>query len=319
VIALHGGVPLVEVVRSGVVEGVHCGHLVVVDARGDVVVAAGDPAQPVFPRSSSKPLQAVGMRRLGLDVPADQLALAAASHSGEARHAEIALTMLAGGGFTVDDLGCPHDWPLGDAAREAWIAAGGGKTRLRMNCSGKHAAMLLTSQLNGWATDGYLRPGHPLQQALHDAVADIAGEPIAATAVDGCGAPLFAFGLVGLARAFARLATAADGAERDVASAMREHPDVVAGSDRSATRLMVGVHGLIAKDGAEGVYAAALPDGSAVAVKIDDGALRAAERVVVAGLGRLGADAPVLDELAEAPVLGGSVAVGTIRMRAGIL
>jgi L-asparaginase II len=182
-----------------------------------------------------------------------------------------------------------------------------------MNCSGKHTAMLLTARTNGWPTGDYVLPDHPLQQALRQTVTELAGEPVAHISVDGCGAPLFALSLHGLAHAYARLISAVSGAERDVADAMRGHPELVGGTGRSATLLMAGLPGSIAKDGAEGVYAAALPDGSAIAVKIDDGAQRAAERAVVAGLRQLGAVASVLDDLAEAPVLGGGWAVGTIR------
>ena len=293
--------------------------MVVLDSRGNVVVAVGEPDQPMFPRSSNKPLQAVGMVRCGLDVPPEQLALGAASHSGEERHIALVRKMLAGGGFGEDDLGCPPSWPLGDAAREAWIAAGCPQQRIGMNCSGKHAAMLLTCRANGWDAASYRDPAHPLQQALRGAVEDLADEAVAATGVDGCGAPLFALTLVGVARAFGRIASSSEGPEQAVADAMRAHPDLVGGTGRTATLLMAGVAGLVAKDGAEGVFAAALPDGSAVAVKIDDGAPRAADRAVVAGLRRLGVSAPVLDELATAPVLGGGAPVGTIHVRDGLI
>jgi len=304
------GVPLVDVVRSGVVESVHSGHLVILD--GDDVIELGTPSQALFPRSSNKPLQAVGMRRLGLDVPQPQLALAAASHSGESKHIEVARAMLAEGGFTEDDLGCPPSWPLDDAARATWRQP----QRITMNCSGKHAAMLLTCRANRWPSKGYLAPEHPLQIGLRNTVEELAGEPVAAVGVDGCGAPLFALSLLGLARAYRLLASAADGAERDVADAMRAHPDLVAGTGRLATRLMAAVPGLVAKDGAEGVFAAALPSGAAVAVKIDDGAQRAAERAVLAGLRVVDVDEP---ELASEPVLGGGEPVGVIRFRAGLL
>ena len=316
-ITLERGVSLVDVERSGVVESVHSGHLVAIDAAGDVVVALGEPRQPMFPRSSNKPLQAVGMVRRGLDVPADLLALAAASHSGEPRHVEVARAMLARGGFDEDDLGCPPSWPLGDAAREAWISAGRPQQRICMNCSGKHAAMLLTCRANGWDAAAYRDPQHPLQRELRATVEDLAGEQVAATGVDGCGAPLFALTLIGLARAFGRIAAATTGPEHAIAEAMRAHPDLVGGTGRAVTLLMAGVPGLVAKDGAEGVFAAAMPDGSAVAVKIDDGAPRAAERAIVAGLRRLGVSG--LDDLATAPVLGGGAAVGMIRFRDGLL
>jgi L-asparaginase II len=303
------GVPLVDVVRSGVVESVHSGHLVVLN---DEVIEVGAPGQPLFPRSSNKPLQAVGMRRLGLDVPPPHLALAAASHSGEQHHVDIVAAMLASGGFTEDDLGCPPAWPIDDSARTDAHAP----RRITMNCSGKHAAMLLTCRANDWPTKGYLAPDHPLQQGLRHTVEELAREPVAAVGVDGCGAPLFAFSLLGVACAYRQIATAECGAEREVADAMRGYPHLVAGTGRLATRLMTAVPGLIAKDGAEGVFAAALPNGAAVVVKIDDGASRAAERAVVAALRAVGVDRP---ELAAAPVLGGGEPVGVIRFRPGVL
>ena len=164
-----------------------------------------------------------------------------------------------------------------------------------MNCSGKHAAMLATCVANGWPTSTYRDPDHPLQVSLRGTVERLAGEPVAAVGVDGCGAPLFALTLTGLARAFAAIATAADGTpEHRVAAAIRRYPEWLGGTRRDVTRLVAGVPGLIAKDGAEGVYAAALPDGRAVALKIDDGGQRARPPVMVAALpgpGRRGAGA----------------------------
>jgi L-asparaginase II len=319
VIILRSGVPLVDVERSGVVETVHAGHVVLLGADGTVMASLGDPGQPIFPRSSNKPLQAVGLVRAGLRMPARWLALASASHSGEQVHIESVRAMLASAGLDESALQCPPDWALGEAARMAAISDGRRPERITMNCSGKHAAMLLACVANGWPTEHYLDPGHPLQIALHDTVSDLAGEPIAATGVDGCGAPLFALSLTAVARAFSRLARATGGAEARVADAMREHPELVGGTGRSATELMNGIPGLIAKDGAEGVYAAALPDGSAVAVKIDDGSLRAVEPAVVAGLRRMGATSSVLDDLAESAVLGRGERVGSVRFRAGLL
>ena len=219
-------------------------------------------------------------------------------------------------GLTEDDLECPPDLPLGVPERRAQLAAGLGETRLAMNCSGKHAGMLLACLHNGWPVSGYLAPTHPLQQLLAATVTELAGEPIAATGVDGCGAPLFATSLIGLARAFSRLATG-DGEPRRLAEAMRSYPELLAGPGRSVTRLMRAVPGLIAKDGAEGVYAAALPDGGALALKIDDGASRAADLAVVMGLRHLGVSGAALDELATEPVLGGGRPVGLLKPAAG--
>lgn len=313
----RGGVPLAQVVRSGFVESRHHGSVVVLDGKGAVTASAGDVAAPVFPRSSNKPMQAVGMLRQGLrpPEPAD-LAVVCASHYGQEPHLARVRGMLAAGGLDETALQCPPDLPLEQEAREALLRAGGGPTRVQMNCSGKHAGMLLTCLAAGWPYDAYRDPAHPLQRGLRDAVADLAGEPVAATGVDGCGAPLFALSLTGLATAFLRLVDGEPGSvERAVADAMRIHPHLVAGTGAGDTRLMAGVAGLLAKSGAEGVAAVAVPEVGAVAVKVDDGAARARLPVLVSALRRLGLEAPVLDELADTPVLGGGEPVGAVRAR----
>jgi L-asparaginase II len=319
VIRIQPGAPLVEVVRSSVVESIHTGHLIVLAADGSERFRSGNPDQPMFARSAMKPLQAVGLLRTGLALDLSDLALAAASHSGAPMHRELIAAELRAANLTESDLECPPDLPIGIAERRAYLAAGLTESRLAMNCSGKHTAMLraclspAADRPNGWPVSGYLSASHPLQQALAATVAELAGEPIAATGVDGCGAPLFAVSLIGVARAFSRIAAASDGPERQVAEAMRAHPELIGGEGRSATRLMRGIPGLIAKDGAEGVFAAALPDGGAVALKIDDGAARAADQAVVVGLRHLGVSASILDYLESEPLLGGGEPVGAIR------
>jgi L-asparaginase II len=299
-----------RVVRSGFVEGAHHGSVLVLDADGAVVASVGDVEVPMFPRSSNKPAQAVGMVRSGLRVNRPGLALAAASHGGESFHVDAVRAVLAAGGLDESALGCPPDLPVHEPSKHAVLASGGGKTRLQMNCSGKHAAMLRTCQASSWKLEGYLALDHPLQVALRDTVEDLAGERVTATGVDGCGAPVFALTLHGLARTFLRLV---DGSEPDVADAMRAHPELVAGTGQDDTRLMLGVPGLLSKGGAEGVHAVALPGVGAVVLKIEDGAARARTPVLVSALRRLGVDAPVLDELAETPLLGGGVQVGSVR------
>jgi len=314
------GVELVEVLRSGFVECVHRGSVVAIDPDGGVVLKAGEPDLPHLPRSANKPLQLVGMVRAGLDLPPPDLAVAASSHSGETAHVRRVRDLLNRHSLPESALACPPSLPLGEDAARVVLAAGGGPARAFMNCSGKHTAMVLTCLVNGWPLPGYAEPGHPLQVALRATVEDLAGEPASAVAVDGCGAPLFGLTLIGLARAFARLVTAApDTPERRVADAMRAHPDLVGGTGRDVTLLMQGAPGVLAKDGAEGVYAAALPSGAAAAVKIADGAQRARMPVLVAALRRLGLDTPVLDQLAEVPVPGGGRPVGTVRLRDGAL
>jgi L-asparaginase II len=308
-------VPLAEVVRSGFVEGRHHGSVVVLDAAGAVMAAAGDVTAPIFPRSANKPMQAVGMLRSGLRLPeAADLALVCASHWGQDFHVARVRRMLRGAGLDDSALRCPPGLPLHEGARDAVLAAGGGPTRLQMNCSGKHAGMLLTCRAAGWPTDGYLRPEHPLQQRLRAEVERCTGEPVTAVGVDGCGAPLFAASLTGLARAFQGLVAASPGsAGRTVADAMRAHPELVAGTGAGDTLLMAGVPGLLAKSGAEGVAAVAVPAAGAVALKIDDGAARARLPVLVFALRRLGLATPALDRLAETPVLGGGAPVGAVR------
>ncbi len=310
----YAGAVLAEVVRSGFVEGWHTGSVVGLAADGSVALSAGTPSAPVFPRSSNKPMQAAGMVRAGLAVDAELLALAAASHSGEPFHLDGVHRILAGAGLDESALRCPADLPLDEQERAAWLRAGRAPEPLAMNCSGKHAAMLATCVAAGFDTASYLDAGHPLQVLLRREVEDLAGEPVAAVGVDGCGAPLFAVSLVGLARAFATMATADAGFPAGlVAAAIRTHPERLGGTRRDVTALLRAVPGLVAKDGAEGVYAAATADGRAVALKIDDGAARARRPVVVAALRHLGVDAPGLDAVAAAPLYGGGRQVGEVR------
>ena len=310
---------LVELVRSGVVESVHAASVVAVRADGSDALALGDVDVPVFPRSSNKPLQAVGLLEAGWEPPDEEsLALATASHSGEPSHLAVVRRTLAAAGLDESALGCPAMLPLSEPAAHALLRGGGAASRLTMNCSGKHAAMLATCAARGWPTAGYLDPQAPVQQALTAALERLAGEPVRHVAVDGCGAPQHALTLRGLARAFTALATG-DGACRRTAAAMTARPDLVGGTGREVTDLMAGIPGLVAKDGAEGVFAAALPDGAAVAVKVADGATRAAVPVLVAGLRAVGVRAEVLDRLARTPVLGGGVPVGELRPAPALL
>jgi L-asparaginase II len=305
---------LCEVVRSGVVESRHRGSLVVLDPEGEPALALGDVERPVLPRSSLKPLQAVAMLRAGLRLDGARLALACASHSGEPAHVELCRSVLATAGLDESALGNPPALPLGAAAMEALLRAGGHADAVHHNCSGKHAAMVATCALRGWPLAGYLEPGHPLQRAIRATIEDLAGEPVGATAVDGCGAPAFAISLTGLARAFAALAAAAgDGAEARVAAAMRAHPDVVGGTGRVVTELMAAVGGLVAKEGAEGVCAGALADGRAFAVKVEDGARRALAPVVSAVLARWDVAEDAVGHWVAPIVLGGGEPVGALR------
>jgi L-asparaginase II len=306
---------LAEVVRSGLVESRHRGVVVMVRPDGTVAGRAGAVDVPMYPRSSNKPMQAATMLRCGLGLDGKLLALAAASHSGEDFHVAGVREILAGAGLGEDALRCPPALPLDMAAQRALLRSGGGPDPVHMNCSGKHAAMLATCVAAGWPTTGYTDPGHPLQAEIRRAIGRLAAEPVAATGVDGCGAPLFAISLTGLARAFSALVQAGPGSpERRVADAMRAYPEWMSGSHRGERALMEAVPGLLMKPGAEGVGALALPDGRAAAIKIDDGdgARRALVPVAVAVLRSMGTAALPAD-LASPPVLGGGQPVGEIR------
>ncbi len=303
-----------EVVRSGFVEGHHHGSVVALAADGSVLWSLGDVVSPMFPRSSNKPMQAVGMLRCGLDLDGALLALAAASHSGEPFHLDGVRRILAGAGLDESALQTPPELPVEERVREAALRAGLRPASILMNCSGKHAAMLATCVHNGWDVTTYRDPEHPLQVALCSAMEALTDVPVEAVGVDGCGAPLFASTLVGLATAFSRLALAQPGtAEHRVAAAYREFPDYASGSERDEARLLRALPGTIGKGGAEAVYAVALPDGRAVALKIDDGGGRARAVVMAAALRRLSVTHPLLDELGAAPIFGGGERVGEVR------
>ncbi|MFG2135247.1 asparaginase [Streptomyces sp. NPDC048650] len=305
---------LAEVVRSGFVEGRHRGSLVVLAADGSVEWSLGDVAAPVFPRSTNKPMQAAAVLRAGLDLAGERLALTAASHSGEPFHLDLVRTMLAEYGLTAEQLQTPPDLPLDPAEAEIYLASGLVRDPLTMNCSGKHTAMLAASALNGWSLDSYLDPEHPLQQLILTGVQEASGEDVAHIGTDGCGAPLMSLSLTGLARAFRYFVGAAPGTpERRVADAMRAHPEYVAGTRRPDTWLMRALPGTLSKMGAEAVQALALPDGRALAFKIDDGATRTLGPILARVLRRMGIDDPVLARIEDVPLLGGAARVGEIR------
>ena len=304
---------LVEVVRNGTIESVHHGRVAVTAPDGSLARELGAVFAPMYPRSSSKPMQAVGMVRAGLDLPPELLALVCASHSGEPFHVEGVRRILADAGLTEADLQTPPDWPIDEEAAHDVIRSGGDKASITMNCSGKHAGMLATAKLNGWPTETYRDPDHPVQLAILQTIDDLAGEQATLPAIDGCGAPLYAVSLHGLARAFGRIAAATDGAEAQVAEAIRAHPQNVSGTRRDELALHRAIPGLIGKAGAEAVYAVGLPDGTGVAVKISDGSPRARAAAMAATLKKLGYQHPTLDNQAATPVLGHGQPVGAIQ------
>lgn len=307
-----------ECTRGGMVESVHYGSYAVVDAQGEVLYAGGSPKAAVYARSSLKPMQLLAMMRLGLQLPPDLLALASASHSGEAVHREGVTRILAEHNLDVTALRTPKDLPMEPGARADWLRAGSEATSLTHNCSGKHSAMLATCQINGWPTDSYLAPEHPLQQAIVETISELVGERPYATTADGCGAPLFAYSLTGLAKAFAHFAAAPeDSYEAAIRSALMSYPVNMSGTGREDVALMEAVPNLFTKGGAEGFQLAGLLDSNrgpvGIAIKISDGNGRACLPVITPILRQLGVSEEHLSEIATSPVLGGGKPVGEVR------
>lgn len=303
----------VEAVRNGFTESVHQVNVVVTSPEGEPLEEWGDTMSAMLPRSANKPIQALGMLRSGLDHDdPTHLALACASHSGEPYHLAGVLEILAQAGLGVEDLGNTPDFPLDDTARHA---TGDIRTSLFQNCSGKHASMVATCVVNGWDTRSYLDPSHPLQQAILYAFQDLGITPDV-VAVDGCGAPAHSMTLTQLAHVYGRFASTRKGDVAQIADAMRSHPEYVGGTNRPNTVIMQQVAGVIAKDGAEGVFAVGLDDGRGIAVKVVDGNKRAAPVVVGAVLQYLHVgDERLWARLDEsAPVLGHGKPVGSLQV-----
>ena len=311
-------VELAVTTRNGHDESVHYGAVVALESDGSVAFALGDAGAVVFPRSSTKPIQATAMVASGLSLPPRLLALVCASHDGRAEHLSTAKEILATAGLTEDALGNTADYPLDPDAQDAAIRAGGVKTALQMNCSGKHSGMLATCVHNGWDLESYLHVDHPLQLRITEMVPQLAGEEASFIGVDGCGAPAHALSLTGLARAFRSVALApSSSAAGQVATAIRQYPEMLGGPTRDITLLIQGVPGLMGKDGAEGVFAIALPDGRSIALKISDGANRARPPVMKFALQALGVDVSAVDPRAfDSVIFGHGKPVGSVRVTA---
>lgn len=319
-----GVVQLAKLERNGLIESRHLGAAVVVEEttepdRVNTVRALGDVDALVYPRSSLKPFQAITVLRSGVSLEGAQLVLATASHSGTPAHVEVVSALLNRAGLTEDDLQCPLDWP-GDPDAAAIARTTDQKRRVTMNCSGKHAAFLLACVENNWSTDDYLDPEHPLQRAIRATIEEFLGEPVGHIGVDGCGAPLFAVSLRGLAASYSRLARGlnATGPDADAAricQAIRENAWAIDGPGRANT-VVIDELGLVCKGGAEGVIAMGSADGTAVALKSLDGSHRITSLVALHMLVNAGAlshaDAERVSALVTDKVLGGGTPVGTI-------
>lgn len=302
-----------EVTRGGVVESTHRAAIVLLTADGTAAATLGDPDASVFARSSWKPLQTAALLRAGFTGDTAQVALSCASHDGEPMHVETARRTLADAGLDESALRCPAALPSGAAALRSYLIDGGQPTAVCHNCSGKHSAMLATSVVNGWDLLAYLAPDHPVQRAIVTELESRCGTPITFSAVDGCGAPAHAMPLRSLAHGFAALTTADDEYAGRVVTAMRTHPRLIGGSHRAVSDLLAEVDGLIAKDGAEGIWAAALPDGRAFAAKVADGSARALPPLLAAALTYWGFEGPAVRRWSSPEITGGATVVGAVR------
>ena len=301
------GEVLAELVRNGLVESVHSGHLVMLNSEGSIYKSKGAVEMPIFPRSTVKSFQASAMVRSGLKLEPRLLALVASSHSGAKVHQDGVLEILALHNLYESYLKNMLDKPLGTAEREAW--GDRAPTRLAMNCSGKHAGMLATCAINGWDTKTYLEQSHPLQQAVLKEIEACTSESVANKTFDGCGAPLFAISTMGLARAIHKITTSSDPVHQEVLAAHYLFPEMIGGEGRLNTRMMQAIPGLMMKDGMEAVLVSSLRDGRTLVMKISDGSLRAAGLIAQAAFAEW--DVNTTDESVK--ILGGSEVVGGIR------
>lgn len=324
--AASDAVELAVVDRGGFVESRHVGSAVVISADGDVLRELGDPRSPVFPRSTLKPFQALASIAHGALLSPEQMVLATASHRGTVEQAKIVRSILGRGRMKLSALLCPPALPDDREARDELVQGGHGALPIFMECSGKHAAMLQACVASGWDRTTYLHAEHPLQERVREVIQRMTGEHISATAIDGCGLPIYAITLQGLAAGYARIRTTTHDSPwplyRDAAAltdAVLAHPHLISGRDRPDTVLIEEL-GALAKVGAEGLLVAALPDGTTAAVKVLDGSLRPAAAVVVELLASVGAiDSPAVQRVRarlDLAVMGGGQPVGEIRVTA---
>ncbi len=293
---------LVEAKRGDMVESRHRAAVAVVDIEGRVVLRAGEIEALVYPRSAIKPLQALALVESGaaeaFGLGAAELALACASHNGEPRHAETVGAWLARIGCSAEDLECGAHLPYHQESLEALLRGGAAPSALHNNCSGKHAGFLSVARHLGHPTAGYIRYDHPVQQQVLGILETLTGLDLSAAprGIDGCGIPVLGIPLGNLALAMARFAQPDDQPEARRAACLRlrqalaAEPFMIAGSGRFCTRVIEATKGrALVKTGAEGVFCGALPElGLGFALKVDDGAGRAAEVACGRVLRRLG-------------------------------
>ncbi|MFK4790577.1 asparaginase [Microbacterium sp. ZW T5_56] len=320
---VQDAVELAVVDRNGFVESRHAGAAIVLAPNGEVRGSFGRTDALILPRSTMKPLQALASLTAGAQLAGEQLAISTASHVGTDLHVEVVTEMLLGGGLRPSDLECPASWPADSATRDNMIRRGEEVSPLRMACSGKHATMLLACRASGWETAGYTDPSHPLQAHARDVIERLVGEKMQITTIDGCGAPVYAMTLAGLARAIQRVGTASERSPfalyrlaGELMRAVRENPWTIEGPGRPDSSLVEKL-GVYSKFGAEGVQTMVAPDGTTVVVKTLDGSTRAGHTVAVHLLGQAGAltatQVAEADTLLGLDVRGGGRPVGHIR------
>jgi L-asparaginase II len=300
--------PLATLTRGGLNESFHLGIAVLVDPAGQVLESHGNIQKPMYPRSALKPVQALVMQELGLKLTGEELVLSMASHLGTTAHIDVVDRILNSFQLTRSDLLCPRAFPGNPKAR----AESNEMSRIAMNCSGKHASFLATCKLNGWDTQTYLDPAHPLQQKMLEKTEELAGEKVAKVSIDGCGAPLFAISTLGLAKAISEFSKQGQG----LIEAAKQTPWAI--GDAGGADSLFLEQGLMAKIGAEGVFVVSTDSHHAVAVKIADGNLRAAPAVALELLRKHGlvsdGSYAILRDQVYPKVLGGENSVGALKL-----
>jgi L-asparaginase II len=293
--------------RDGLVESRHRGIAALVGPDGKLIDHLGVAKRLIYPRSAVKPLQVVAMRRAGLDLIGEELAICAGSHHGTGRHIALVDGILAGVGLDENALQCPLAWPGNQAAR----AEASAESKAAFNCSGKHAGFIAASKAAGWDPASYLEPTHQMQELVEEVLVEFSAEQILHSTVDGCGAPLHTITVEGLARAIGKFAAT----EPEIVNAMLANPWAV--GDEKSPDAIIMKHEMIAKLGAEGVFVIGLKSGHGVAVKIADGSLRAAPLVALKLLNRNGLlDDATFNELHAALTvksMGGAQSLGDLR------
>lgn len=299
---------LAKLERGGLAESFHFGVAVLVDPNGQVLESHGNIEKPIYPRSALKPVQALVMQELGLELSGVELVLSMASHLGTAPHIDAVDRILEAFQLSRSDLMCPRAFPGNPKSR----AESNEMSRIAMNCSGKHASFLATCKLNGWDLKTYLDPSHPLQLKMREKTEALSGEKVAMVSTDGCGAPLFAISTLGLARAISGFSREG----QELIDAAKAHPWAI--GDAGGADSLFLEQGFMAKIGAEGVFVVSTDSHHSVAVKIADGNLRAAPAVALELLRKhnLFSDDSyqALHASVYPKVLGGDLVVGALKL-----